>query len=107
MNKMELRQEDWDQAMRTLGVSATADEAQIRTAYMEQVRLHPPDREPEMFERIRDAYEMLKDPRQRARRILAVENPDTPLPDLLAGRPSPRRFVGPELWLQVLKEKRS
>ena len=50
-----------------LGISADADEEQIRAAYIRKVKEHPPDRSPEEFERIRDAYASLRDPRRRMR----------------------------------------
>ena len=40
-----------------LGVAANASEDEIRRAYLEKVKQFPPDRSPEEFERIRDAYE--------------------------------------------------
>jgi hypothetical protein len=102
-----LQQDDWDQALNVLGVSVDAGEDDIRAAYMQQVRQHPPDREPEAFERLRDAYELLKDPRTRARRILAGPDPAAPLVSMLDGLKAPRKFVGPALWLELLKEKRA
>ena len=42
-----------------LGVSPGASLEDIRRAYWEQVRAHPPEREPEAFKRIRAAYEQL------------------------------------------------
>jgi hypothetical protein len=42
-----------------LGVSPGASLDEIRQAYWEQVRAHPPERDPEAFKRIRAAYEQL------------------------------------------------
>ncbi|MFI5379665.1 MAG: DnaJ domain-containing protein [Tepidisphaerales bacterium] len=106
MAARQMQQDDWDQAMRLLGVSAEAGEAEIRAAYMENVRRHPPDREPELFEQLRDAYELLKDPRTRARRVLAGPDPTAPLASMLDDIAAPRKFVGTALWMEVLKEKR-
>ena len=97
----------WDEARALLGVSAEADEAEIRRAYLEKVRQHPPDRDPELFERVRDAYDRLRDPRLRARQVLAGPDPATLLTGLLGPETSSRRFVGPAPWVAVLKEKRS
>lgn len=97
----------WEEARQALGVSPEASDAELRAAYVEKVRQHPPDRDAEAFEKIRDAYERLRDPRVRAQRVLAAPRPDAPLTDLLEGvRPTPRRFVGPEPWLELLREKR-
>src|SRR3712207_4113533 len=97
----------WDEARALLGVAAGATEAEVRAAYLENVRLHPPDRDPEQFERVRDAYELLRDPRARARLVLEGPDPSAALTGFLDGTPTQRRFVGPEPWLAVLKERRS
>src|SRR5687768_10624181 len=97
----------WEQARALLGVAADAGEVEIRAAYMEKVRQHPPDRDPEQFERVRDAYDQLRDPRLRARQVLVGPYPVLPLTSLVEGVESPRRFVAARLWLDVLKEKRS
>ena len=88
-----------------LGVSAEATVEQIRAAYLQRVKEHPPDRSPEMFERIRDAYQVLSDPRRRAARMLLAEDPERPLARVLDDAPPARLYVGPEPWLAVLKER--
>jgi len=42
-----------------LGISSDADHNTIRTAYFRMARAHPPDRDPETFERVRQAYQTL------------------------------------------------
>jgi curved DNA-binding protein CbpA len=42
-----------------LGLAPGAAQADIRRAYLDLVRAHPPEREPEMFKRVRAAYEQL------------------------------------------------
>jgi curved DNA-binding protein CbpA len=86
-----------------LGVSPTATEEEIRAAYLLKVKEFPPDRSPEQFERIRDAYQMVRDARQRARHLLFAADPGVPLASLVAGHPRLRQFVGPQPWLDVLK----
>lgn len=88
-----------------LGVSLTATEEDIRAAYLLKVKQYPPDRSPEQFERIRDAYETLRDARRRARHLLLSVDPGAPLSSLLPGDTSSRQFVGAHPWLQVLKNK--
>lgn len=88
-----------------LGVPADATDEEIRAAYLLKVRECPPDRAPEAFERVRDAYEMLRDPRRRMRHRLLAADARSPLAALFAGRAPSRRFVGPGLWLDVLKGK--
>jgi hypothetical protein len=46
----------------TLGLSADADEASVRRRYLELVRENPPEKCPERFAEIREAYEQLRDP---------------------------------------------
>ena len=104
MPKYERPMIDWDEARALLGISADAGEAEVRAAYLQQVRQHPPDRDPEVFERIRDAYEQLRDPRARARQVLHGSDPVIPLVSLLAGVKPRRQFVGPQLWLDAMKE---
>ena len=86
-----------------LGLEAGAGDEQVRAAYIEQVRLHPPDRDQEQFERVRDAYEELRDPRRRAQRLLFSVDPCQPLPSLLSGQAGPRCHVGPGPWLAALR----
>jgi curved DNA-binding protein CbpA len=87
-----------------LGVSPDANDQEIRDAYVSRVKEHPPDRSPAEFERIRDAYETLRDPRSRARhRIFGGGDPRRPLTRLL-DRTLPRRFVGPGPWLAAIAE---
>src|SRR5262249_44616566 len=49
-----------------LGIDHAADERAIKTAYFALVRKHPPETRPEEFKRIREAYEVLSNPRSRA-----------------------------------------
>lgn len=86
-----------------LGISPEAGDEEIRAAYLRKVKEYPPDREPREFEKVRDAYEILRDPRRRMRQLMAVD-PHQPFSTLLEGRGGERRFLGPEPWLAVLKE---
>jgi curved DNA-binding protein CbpA len=89
-----------------LGIAPDATDDEIRAAYLRKVKEYPPDRAPVEFERVRDAYENLRDPRRRARHLFSVD-PNQPLASLLDGGEEERRFLGPEPWLAVLKEPRS
>lgn len=86
-----------------LGVSPEADDEQVRAAYVRKVKEFPPDRAGPEFEKIRDAYEQLKDPYRRAKYVILGANADRPLESLLEEMPAPRRYVGPEPWLAALK----
>jgi hypothetical protein len=96
----ELKQEDpW----LVLGVSQEADDNEIRTAYMRKIKEYPPDRCGPEFERIRDAYDQLKDPYRRAEYLILGASLEMPLESLLDDIPATRRYVGPELWLEAMK----
>ena len=88
-----------------LGVGQDATDEQIRAAYLRQLKQFPPDRCPAEFEQIRDAYELLRDRRQRFRHLLFSVDPLAPLDTILEGDPENRKFVGPEPWLAVLKQE--
>jgi len=47
------------QAMALLGVDSLATPKQIRRAYLRLVKRHKPEQDPEGFQRIRQAYELL------------------------------------------------
>ncbi len=86
----------------TEGASAEA----IRNAYLEKVRQSPPDRDAEGFEAVRDAYAVLKDPASRAKAAVDASAPEAPLTSILDAAPAKRAFVGLQLWMDALKEKR-
>jgi len=70
----------------TLGLSADADEATVRRRYLELVRENPPEKCPERFAEVREAYEQLRDPmtllRRRLFRIRSQESLDDIINDL-------------------------
>jgi curved DNA-binding protein CbpA len=88
-----------------LGVLPDADDTEIRDAYLHKVKENPPDRAPAAFERIRDAYEVLRDPRRRALHLFLSGDPQAPLLSLLPASRPERKFTGPEAWLAILREK--
>ena len=94
-----------DDPARILGVAATASDEEVRAAYLRKVKEFPPDRAPAEFERVRDAYGMLRDPRRRAERMLLAADPHAPLVSLLDARTPELQFVGPKPWLDALREK--
>jgi curved DNA-binding protein CbpA len=71
-----------------LGLPPTASLDEIKQAYFAQVRLHPPEHDPEAFKRIRAAYEQLRDPKQRQQTdLLRVQTwPEPNLADLFNTR---------------------
>lgn len=48
-----------------LGISENADDAAIKQRYLTLVRTFPPDREPDRFQEIRQAYEAVRTKRGR------------------------------------------
>ena len=88
-----------------LGVAQDADAGEIRSAYLNKIKEYPPERCPEEFERVRDAYKILSDPRHRARVMLQSANPETPLVKLLDNQKQNRQFVGPDAWLSAMLER--
>lgn len=94
-----------DDPRKILALEPNATDEDIRAAYLKKVKEHPPERSPEAFERIRDAYELLRDPRRRARSFLLSVDPEEPLVSLVADRVWKRQFLGPGPWLDVLREK--
>ena len=89
-----------------LGISRSADESEIRNAYLKLVKLNPPGKDPALTERLRAAYDLLKNPLTRAEREVLHAEPEAPLTSLLEGRFGHRAFVGPKPWLSVLKNDR-
>ena len=94
-----------EEARQALAIEAESGDEEIRAAYLRKVKEHPPDRDPREFERVRDAYEILRDHRRRMRSLLLAD-PRQPLASLLAGFTSERRFTGPAPWLSVLREEK-
>ena len=53
------RESSWvteDEALRTLGVAADADAQAVRRAYLKLIKLHSPERDPDRFKQIREAF---------------------------------------------------
>ena len=49
-----------------LGISPEASDEKIREAYIRLIKKHPPEKDPECFQKINNAYEAIKDKRSRA-----------------------------------------
>jgi curved DNA-binding protein CbpA len=61
-----------------LGITREADEAKIRSRYLELVRAYAPDRAPERFAAIRAAYDEVRDPLKRLEvQLFSVEPQDS------------------------------
>jgi DnaJ-domain-containing protein 1 len=65
-------------AYEILGIEPSSSDEQIRHRYLELVRQHPPDRDPQRFAEIRAAYDRLRDPVTRLEKLLfQVDTNDT------------------------------
>ncbi|MEZ4860721.1 MAG: J domain-containing protein [Caldilineaceae bacterium] len=64
----------------TLQIDRRATDAEIKRAYFQLVRQFPPEREPEKFQTIRNAYERLRTPESRALVDLFLLQPPPDLP---------------------------
>ncbi len=89
-----------------LGIEETADDAAVRAAYLAAVRRSPPDRDPEGFRRVREAYEAVRDEERRLALRLFGPAPLDRVDALLDAMPDERRHVGPGPWLDVLRSER-
>ncbi len=86
-----------------LGLGPGAEDEQIRAAYMAKVKQFPPERSPVEFEKVRDAYELLRNRRSRAQHTLFSVDTEARLESLVDGMVNDRKFAGPGPWLAVLK----
>ncbi len=67
-----------------LGLSPDVDEAALRRRYLELVRRHPPEKSPQKFAEIREAYEQLRDPVERLKRQMFQIRGNESLDDVIA-----------------------
>ena len=86
-----------------LGVGPESTDDEIRAAYLRKLKQFPPDRNPEEFERVRDAYQQLRDRRRRVEHALFDCDPEARLESLLEGARE-RKYAGIEPWLRALRE---
>ena len=89
-----------------LGIEETADDDAVRAAYLTAVRRSPPDRDPEEFQRVREAYEAVRDEERRLALYLFGPAPLDRVDELLDAMPDERRHVGPGPWFDVLRGDR-
>lgn len=69
---------------KVLGIDSSANAETVRAKYLELVRLHPPDRDPAMFAKIRYAYEAAADPLVMAKRLIeSIEVEPKPWQELI------------------------
>jgi curved DNA-binding protein CbpA len=67
-----------DDPYEVLGLGPQASDEEIRHRYLDLVRKHPPDRDPERFAAVRRAYDKLRDPLRRLQaRLFEPETGDS------------------------------
>lgn len=54
-----------DSYYQLLGIEPDADEKQLKAGYFRTIRRYSPEADPEMFKKVREAYELLQDPKKR------------------------------------------
>lgn len=86
-----------------LNIDASADDEAVRSAYLQAIRQSPPDRDPEGFQRIRQAYEAIRDAEKRLALRLFGPPPLPQLEDLHALLGDERQHIGPSAWLDILR----
>ncbi len=82
-----------------LGVDGTISDNDLRSRYMALVRLHPPERDPEGFRRIRAAYEAVRTRADRARWALRRFKVPPPVFRPGEGLPPGPMGISPGWWL--------
>ena len=87
-----------------LGVEETATDAEVRTAYQKATLAHPPDRDPVAFQKIREAYDAIRDENARLELRLFGPPPFKSFLDLLDEVGEEKRYLGPGPWIATLKE---
>lgn len=60
-----MNQQKEESLYKVLGTTAKISDKRIKEKYIQAVKKHPPEMDPEGFEKVRRAYETLKDPEQR------------------------------------------
>ncbi|MCD0462476.1 J domain-containing protein [Roseiconus lacunae] len=66
-----IQENDGPNPFEVLGLPANADESDVRARYLDLVKKHPPERDPETFRQIRAAFEAASDPLVLAKAMLS------------------------------------
>jgi len=77
-----------------LGVAEDASDTEIKQAYLQKIRDYPPERAPQQFQRIREAYELIQTLHKRLEyRLFYVHEPTAAdiIEHLLQQRGAPQR----------------
>ena len=87
-----------------LGLAEAANDEQVKTAYLKKIREFPPERFPEKFKEVRQAFEQVKSLRDRvAHRLFHREEPD--LEQLLkALKRGPGKRIPSQALLEIIAQ---
>lgn len=89
---------------RELGIADdTEDDDAIRNAWLDAVRRFPPEKEPEKFARVREAYELIRDREARFRLRMFGDPRLRDMAALIDFFPAERRHAGSAFWLAVIR----
>jgi curved DNA-binding protein CbpA len=91
-------------AFAILGVERDATDEEIRSAWIAGVRDHPPDRDPRGFQRLREAYDRVKDPHRRRKEHLFGREDLGSLSKLAAQLGEEKLWMGPGPWLRLVRD---
>lgn len=91
-------------AFEILGVLEDVEDEMVKSAYLQKVKQYPPEKAPEQFQQIREAYEAIKDARSRVKYQL-FHQPEADFDKLLvrAFETDPISAVNGECIIKMLK----
>ncbi|OHD49595.1 MAG: hypothetical protein A2096_01115 [Spirochaetes bacterium GWF1_41_5] len=87
-----------------LNLPDDADDGIIRRAYLEMVKKYTPEKDPDKFRAVNEAYALIKDAEARARlRVFGMkENGTNKLEDLVRPSAPGRKKIGIDAWLSLI-----
>jgi curved DNA-binding protein CbpA len=89
-----------------LKVFHTSTDEEVRNAYISLIREYPPDRSPEKFQEVREAFEEIKHERDRIKRYLAFPRTIDNLSDIIPDKKPERNLLPRSVWNKIIKNKR-
>jgi hypothetical protein len=94
------------EACRILNLASEAGGEALRQAYLSKIKQFPPDLAPAEFQLVREAYDLLRDPRAQAKLRWLTVDFNAPLVDSLDELACERKRLGPEAWLDAMKVRK-
>jgi hypothetical protein len=94
----------------TMELSLTASDKEIRKRYLELIRRHTPEKDPETFQKISAAYEHIRDEPSRIRTLLfepmKIKDTETAILDLIDSAKLRRQRVGLKTLFTACEKRR-